>query len=407
MSLSRLDLWRVLLGAVMLHWCSQAGAEESAAERLFREGRALVVDGRFVEACPKLEESQRLEPRLGTQLNIAFCHEQLGKLATAWSGFQAAVTQARREGDVAREQFASARGDALAPRVPKLEVRGAVGPDGDPSTILLDGAALAPSAWGQALPLDPGSHVLVATHGGEEYWRTTVVLRESEHANVTIPAAPARAALGASSPEPPPAAPAASRFVFEVGAFLGFIAVDSRQSTPEDDPGSIQAFVQDEEGITQRLSCADVVCEYPYLGSSAGFVVGVTGFVGYAVSEPTALGLRFLLGPRVGGGALVAVGPSASFQLSERFRVGPAVLFGTASHVETDSVQLFTPTGFNSVYTRMHGTLGFSMGLGAELGFTLFSSSSGSVVLQATPLYLSGSNGSAWSLPLGAAYHWN
>ena len=35
------------------------------------------------------------------------------------------------------------------------------------------------------------------------------------------------------------------------------------------------------------------------------------------------------------------------------------------------------------------------------------SSPTGSVVLQATPLYLYGSNGSAWSLPLGAAYHWN
>jgi len=407
MSVTRLDLWCVLLGASVLHWCSRSAAEESAAARLFREGRALVVDGRFIEACPKLEESQRLEPRLGTQLNIAFCHEQLGQLATAWNDFQAAVTQARREGDVAREQFATARGDALAPRVPKLEVRGAVGPDGDPSTILLDGEPLAPSAWGQALPVDPGSHALVATHGGQEYWRTTVVLRESEHANVTIPAAPARPAFGPSGPEQTPAASVASRLVLEVGAFVGFIVVDTMQSTPEDDPGSIQAFVQDEDGITQRLSCAEVVCDYPYMGSSDGFVVGVTGFVGYAVSEPTALGLRFLVGPRAGGGALAAVGPSASFQLSERFRVGPALLFGTASHVESDSVQLFTPTGFDSVYTRMHGTLGFSVGLGAELGFTLVSSPSGSVVLQATPLYLSGSNGSAWSLPLGAAYHWN
>jgi hypothetical protein len=404
----------VLFAACVLHWCPPAGAEESAAARLFREGRALVVAGRFAEACPTLEESQRLEPRLGTQLNIAFCQERLGKLATAWSGFQAAATRARREGDAAREQFATARALALAPRVPWLALRVAAGEAGGPSTILLDGAPLAPSAWGKELPVDPGSHVLVALHGGsehangaQEYWRTAVVLHESEHTNVSIPAAPARAALGSPGPEPTPPASMASRLVIEVGAFVGFIVVDTRQSTPDEGSGSIQTFVQDEEGVTQRLTCSEVVCDYPSIGSSAGFVVGVTGFAGYAVSEPTALGLRFLMGPRAGGGALVAAGPSASFLLSERFRVSPAVLFGTATHVESDSVQLFTPTGFNSIYSRMHGTIGFSVGLGAELGMRLTSSPSGSIILQATPLYLSGSNGSAWSVPLGAAYHWN
>jgi hypothetical protein len=412
MFLTRLGLCSALLGASVLHWRSQAAAEESAAERLFREGRALVVDGRFAEACPRLEESQRLEPRLGTQLNIAFCHEQLGKLAKAWSGFQEAVSLARREGDVARERFATARSEALAPRVPWLEVRVAVSAQGDPSTLSLDGAPLESSAWGKELRVDPGSHVLVATHGGgqyggAEYWRTTLVLRESEHANVSVPAAPANAALSASSPAQEPATREASRFVYEVGAFVGFISVDTIRSTPDGGADSIRALVRDENGTSQSVSCASVGCDYPSIGSSAGFVPGVTGFVGYAVAEQVGLGLRFLIGPRAGGGVLVASGPSVSFPLSERFRVGPAVLFGTASHVGTDIVQLSTPSGFDSVYSRLHGTLGFSTGLGAELGFTLTSGPSGSVILQATPLYLYGSNGSAWSLPLGAAYHWN
>jgi hypothetical protein len=406
MSLTRLLLRSLLLGGLALHWCTQAEAEESAAARLFREGRALVVDGRFAEACPRLEESQRLEPRLGTQLNIAFCHEQLGKLAAAWLGYQDAVVVARREGNVAREQFATARALALEPRVPRLEVRGAVGADGDPSTILLDGAPLAPSAWGRALPVDPGSHVLVATHAGAEYWRTTVVLRESEHANVTIPAAPPNVVLGAPSPEPAPAANSASRLVYEIGAFVGFIAVDTGQSTPDDGAASIQSFAQDENGATQLTSCASLACDYPAI-DTGGFVVGVAGFVGYAATEQVGLGVRLLIGPRIDGGALAVLGPSASFQLSERFRGGPMVLFGTASHVEVDLVYLPTPDGLSSSTSRLHGALGLSMGLGAELGFTLISRPSGSVVLQAMPLYLYGSNGSAWSLPLGAAYHWN
>ena len=67
------------------------------------------------------------------------------------------------------------------------------------------------------------------------------------------------------------------------------------------------------------------------------------------------------------------------------------------------------PTGANTLDSegQLHATLGFSMGVGAELGLTLASSPTGSVVLQATPLFLYGGNGMALSLPLGAAYLWN
>ncbi|HKO92417.1 MAG TPA: hypothetical protein VJU61_14745, partial [Polyangiaceae bacterium] len=200
---------------------------------------------------------------------------------------------------------------------------------------------------------------------------------------------------------------AGGRFVYELGAFVGLLVVDTKQSTPEGGAASIQTVVQDQAGGAETRSCYTLVCDYPSLGGSASFVVGVTGFFGYAPAPSVGLGVRFLLGPRAGGGGLVAAGPSASFLLAERFRIGPAVLFGTASHVEQDTVQLTTPTGFNGVDSPLHGTLGFSLGVGSELGWTLFSNPTGSVVLQATPLYLYGSNGTSWSLPLGAAYHWN
>lgn len=206
MPLTRLDPWSALLGALVLLWCRLVVAEESDAARLFREGRALVVEGRFAEACPRLEESQRLEPRLGTKLNVAFCHERLGKLATAWIGFREALLTARAEGDVERERFAKEQADALASRVPRLRVHGAARADTNPPTLLLDGAPLAPSTREEELPVDPGEHTLVAAHGGEEYWRTTVTLRESEHVEVTIPAA-APAARPATVPEETSAPP--------------------------------------------------------------------------------------------------------------------------------------------------------------------------------------------------------
>jgi hypothetical protein len=424
------SLLGVLLGASALLSVREVFAEETAPERLFREGRALVVEGRFAEACSRLEESQRLEPRLGTQLNVAFCHERLGKIATAWMGFREALITARASGDVARQGFATARVDDLAPRVPWLRVRGPAGADTDPLTILLDGVPIAPSRWDEELPVDPGEHALVAAHGGEEYWRTRVLLGESEHRVVAIPAAPAaptNAAAVTSEPARQPPAPrdgasedtrarvaeshADHRFVYEVGAFLGWMYVATRQSTPDESLASIQGVVVDEDG-TQRLSCATAICDY-HLPDSSGFVVGVAGFAGYALAPQLSLGLRLLIGPRAGGGALVALGPSASLRVGDRFSAGPSVFFGTASHADQGFVDMEGPTNSNPVdrdattESRLRATLGFAIGLGAELGLTLVSSPTGSVVLQATPLFLYGPNGTALSLPLGVAYRWN
>jgi len=54
--------------------------------------------GDYAAACPKLEESQRLDPALGTLLNLADCREQEGNVATAWSLFRDAESLARRGG---------------------------------------------------------------------------------------------------------------------------------------------------------------------------------------------------------------------------------------------------------------------------------------------------------------------
>src|SRR5688572_18404856 len=81
------------------------------ADQLFQEGRALVEAGKFVEACPKFEESQQLDPGLGTLLNLAACYEQVGMLASALTAFNSAEEQARAAGpaEKKREQTASER----------------------------------------------------------------------------------------------------------------------------------------------------------------------------------------------------------------------------------------------------------------------------------------------------------
>src|ERR1019366_2385006 len=62
-------------------------ADRSVATQLFEEGRALLRQGNVAAACPKLEESERIDPGGGTLLNVALCPEQLGRKATAWVEF--------------------------------------------------------------------------------------------------------------------------------------------------------------------------------------------------------------------------------------------------------------------------------------------------------------------------------
>lgn len=63
-------------------------AERSSCPRI--AARGLVQKGDWAAACPKFEESERLDPGIGTLYHLADCYEHVGRLATAWGLFDAA-----------------------------------------------------------------------------------------------------------------------------------------------------------------------------------------------------------------------------------------------------------------------------------------------------------------------------
>jgi len=157
--------------------------------------------GRLDEACPKLEESQRLDPGGGTLLNLALCYEKQGRTATAWQKFKEALGTARRDGRPDRASFAQEHITAIEPKLSRLDV--SVPPNARVAGLEIrrDEAVLRDATWGTALPVDPGEHTVSARAPGYEAWQTKVtVAPDGDKKTVTVPPLVAL-------PAPPPGAP--------------------------------------------------------------------------------------------------------------------------------------------------------------------------------------------------------
>lgn len=105
------------------------GRDPAAADALFRDARALMKKRDFVAACPKLAESQRLDPAAGTLINLGECREKVGQLADALQAYRDALDLLgagdSRIGPV-KQQI-----ESLDKRVPRLTITLARGaPDG-------------------------------------------------------------------------------------------------------------------------------------------------------------------------------------------------------------------------------------------------------------------------------------
>jgi hypothetical protein len=108
--------------AIVVAMTTVAQAQSPAAEALFRKAKKLMKQKSFAAACDKFEASERLEPTIGTELNLADCREKNGQLATAWATFIKVAQTAKHRGDKKREAEARRRVDALEPRLVYLTI---------------------------------------------------------------------------------------------------------------------------------------------------------------------------------------------------------------------------------------------------------------------------------------------
>jgi hypothetical protein len=162
--------------------------DKSVAAELFKEGRALLEQGRIGPACRKLEESQRIDPGGGTLLNLALCHEREGRTATAWVEFTEALGIAKRDGRPQRIEFARAHLTQLEPALSRLYIEVPSAADLPDLEIKRDGSVLGRAAWASPVPVDPGDHVIEASAAGKLPWKQSVVVGlKADTRTVVIP----------------------------------------------------------------------------------------------------------------------------------------------------------------------------------------------------------------------------
>lgn len=188
---------------------AQSAAAGATAQALFDQARQLMQQGKYAEACPKFAASQRLDPGVGTQFNLAACYEKLGKTASAWALYLEVAATCRKLGETKREKVARGRADALKPKLSKLEVD-------VPKTSQVDGLKvqrgsvdLGSALWGVSTPVDPGKVTISASAPGKKPWTGTVEVAAGASAKIAVPPladAPAAAAPPESTPVTGPAA---------------------------------------------------------------------------------------------------------------------------------------------------------------------------------------------------------
>ncbi len=202
--------------------------KRAAAQGLFDAARALSTQEKYGEACPKLLESYRLDPAIGTKFYLAECYEHIGKLASAWTYYLEVVDDARRSGAKDREKFAGQRADALKPRLSQLRVKRSAGEAGTAGlAVERDGLPVGEGMWDTPIAVDLGAHVVRATAPGKKPLELHVELKQ-EGAELVVeippldelPAPPPVDAPPPPPPEPPPkpVSPAQRNAGFAVGA---------------------------------------------------------------------------------------------------------------------------------------------------------------------------------------------
>jgi hypothetical protein len=227
---------------------TRAETPDQAADRLFNEARALASAGRYAEACPKLEQSQSLDPGIGTEFDLADCYEHTSRPAHAYRLFEEVARIARASGKVERATASAARQAALETKVARLNITSKNPVDG--LAVSLDGEVVAAAELGRPRPIEAGDHTLEASAPGRSSWRKVVHIDPSAKVDVNVPPLEPIATATPSEPAPSPGHGGGQRTVaiavggvgivgLAAGGVAGALSLAAHDSAQHDCPGAM------------------------------------------------------------------------------------------------------------------------------------------------------------------------
>ena len=199
-----------------------AHAQGNPADAAFKRGRELLKAGKYADACVEFEHSQKLDPALGTEFNIAQCSEKIGKLARALELYRGMLP---RDTNAERKKIVGDAIPNLEARVPHLIVKVPSPPAGFALTIQVINSGLPPRELmvNKSIEIDFGEYTIVAKATGASDWSQNVRIdTEAKTTTIEPPFGPKPVI------NPPPPTP--------TGPTAGIMQKPPEEEEPVDDP---------------------------------------------------------------------------------------------------------------------------------------------------------------------------
>ncbi|HEX7604094.1 MAG TPA: hypothetical protein VF316_20895 [Polyangiaceae bacterium] len=141
------------------------GVNVTQGEALYNQGKDLIAQKKYHEACERFAASYKLDENQNTMVALAACHALDGKTATAWGEYLQVAQKAR--GTPAAD-YAADQAKAIEPKLLKIKLdMQLVPPD---IALKIDGVSYPKDVIGAELPLDPGEHDIEAKAPGKHDW---------------------------------------------------------------------------------------------------------------------------------------------------------------------------------------------------------------------------------------------
>lgn len=153
------------------------------ADDLFKQGKKLMAEKKYAEACPKFEDSFKIDAGLGTELNIGRCYEEWGKLGKAYHAY----TDALKRAEDAKDPRAAKIKDLVAklePQVPRIVIHVPDGADTAGLQVAIDGVPVDDISAPQLV--DPGPKQIEYALGSGARKKKLVPVERNGTSEVTL-----------------------------------------------------------------------------------------------------------------------------------------------------------------------------------------------------------------------------